>query len=341
MIGVRARPGCPARWPRAAPRSPRTTCGCCSNFARKLVLAFDADAAGQAAAERFYEWERELRDRGRGGRPARRAATRPTWPGPTPSALRGRGRGRRAVPRVPRRPGARRRPTWHTPEGRARAAEAALAVIAEHPERARPRPVRDGGRRPLPASTPDRLRAMLRRRRRPPVATPRAGAAADERPPPRAGARPSAEPELAVLRRSSTHRATVEPGSHDVLFADRPPRGGVPRAHGRDADRATRRSRRPIPSVADLLARLAVEERRRRARRRRRPARCTSAVERASSPSCDARRRGRRRPRRTATQVSGSSCSHRRELRRAGHRRPDAADAVASLARLDRAREAA
>ena len=27
--------------------------------ARKLVLAFDADSAGQAAAERFYRWERE------------------------------------------------------------------------------------------------------------------------------------------------------------------------------------------------------------------------------------------------------------------------------------------
>jgi DNA primase len=28
-------------------------------YARRLVLAFDADAAGQAAAERFYQWERE------------------------------------------------------------------------------------------------------------------------------------------------------------------------------------------------------------------------------------------------------------------------------------------
>ncbi len=27
------------------------------NFARRIVLAYDADAAGQAAAERFYEWE--------------------------------------------------------------------------------------------------------------------------------------------------------------------------------------------------------------------------------------------------------------------------------------------
>jgi len=28
------------------------------NFARRIVLAYDADTAGQAAAERFYEWER-------------------------------------------------------------------------------------------------------------------------------------------------------------------------------------------------------------------------------------------------------------------------------------------
>src|SRR5438309_2852881 len=28
------------------------------NFARRVVLGYDADAAGQAAAERFYEWER-------------------------------------------------------------------------------------------------------------------------------------------------------------------------------------------------------------------------------------------------------------------------------------------
>src|SRR5207247_1818808 len=28
------------------------------NFARRVVLAYDADSAGQQAAERFYEWER-------------------------------------------------------------------------------------------------------------------------------------------------------------------------------------------------------------------------------------------------------------------------------------------
>ena len=121
-------------------------------FARRLVLAFDADAAGQAAAERFYEWERRfdldvaVAALPKGIDPATwRAAIRrccgPRWPN--------------AVPflgfRVGRVLDAAR---LSTPEGRARAAEAALAVIARAPERARARPVRDAGRRSLPASTP-------------------------------------------------------------------------------------------------------------------------------------------------------------------------------------------
>lgn len=31
-----------------------------TNFARRIVLAYDADSAGQAAAERFYDWEQRL-----------------------------------------------------------------------------------------------------------------------------------------------------------------------------------------------------------------------------------------------------------------------------------------
>ena len=30
------------------------------NFARRIILAYDADAAGQGAAEKFYEWEQKL-----------------------------------------------------------------------------------------------------------------------------------------------------------------------------------------------------------------------------------------------------------------------------------------
>ena len=87
------------------------------NFARRIVLAYDADGAGQAAAGRFYEWERKHRGRRGGGRPARRDATPASWPAPIPTALRARRR-RRPSPflqfRVDRildagRPGARPR----------------------------------------------------------------------------------------------------------------------------------------------------------------------------------------------------------------------------------------
>ena len=40
-----------------AHRGPRRSC--CKRFASRVVLAFDADAAGQGAAERFYEWEQK------------------------------------------------------------------------------------------------------------------------------------------------------------------------------------------------------------------------------------------------------------------------------------------
>ena len=55
------------------------------SFAHRVVLAFDADAAGQNAAARFYEWERayEIDVAVAACRPP--ASTRPTWPGPSPT----------------------------------------------------------------------------------------------------------------------------------------------------------------------------------------------------------------------------------------------------------------
>ncbi len=100
-------------------------------FAGRVVLAFDADAAGEAAAERFYEWERRYdmavsvarlpsgRDPGdmAGSDPA---GLRASVEDPLPFL-------HFRVQRVL----AGRPPT--TPEARARAAEAALAVVNEHP----------------------------------------------------------------------------------------------------------------------------------------------------------------------------------------------------------------
>jgi DNA primase len=100
-------------------------------FAGRIAIAFDADAAGQAAAERFYEWERSydielvVADLPVGVDPADLART-------DPPALRK--AVEHAVPflgfRVDRVLG---QADLSSPERRARAAEAALAVIAEHP----------------------------------------------------------------------------------------------------------------------------------------------------------------------------------------------------------------
>jgi DNA primase len=102
------------------------------NFASRVVLAFDADGAGQAAAGRFYEWEHRLEidvavaDLPPGSDPGELART-------DPDALRG--AIEQAKPflrfRVERILDAAQ---LDTAEGRAKAADAALAAVAEHPD---------------------------------------------------------------------------------------------------------------------------------------------------------------------------------------------------------------
>ena len=100
-------------------------------FGRRIVLAFDADAAGQAAAERIYEWERALEvdvavaKLPDGVDPADLAAN-------DPDALRAAIDD--AVPFLGFRLGrALAAGDLRTPEGRARTAERAVAVVREHP----------------------------------------------------------------------------------------------------------------------------------------------------------------------------------------------------------------
>ena len=108
------------------------------SFARRVVLAFDADAAGQGAAERIYAWERQLdldvavARLPAGQDPGDLART-------DPEAL------RRAVDEA--EPFLRfrlgrvfDRARLDSPEGRARAAREAMAVVGEHPDAG----VRDG-----------------------------------------------------------------------------------------------------------------------------------------------------------------------------------------------------
>ena len=101
------------------------------NFARRIVLAYDADAAGQAAAERFYEWERRFEVDIRVA--ALPPGSRPGRPGPQdPAAL------ARAVDDARPFLGFRlerlfARADLRPPEGRARAAAEAMAMVGEHP----------------------------------------------------------------------------------------------------------------------------------------------------------------------------------------------------------------
>ena len=102
-----------------------------TNFARKIVLAYDADIAGQAAAERFYEWEDRFQV-------DIRVAAIPAGADPAdlarsdPDAL------RKAVEDARPFLGFRierllARSDLSSPESRARAAGEALALIREHP----------------------------------------------------------------------------------------------------------------------------------------------------------------------------------------------------------------
>ncbi|MGO9029870.1 MAG: DNA primase, partial [Acidimicrobiales bacterium] len=102
------------------------------NFAKRVVLAFDADGAGQSAAGRFYEWER---------RHEVDVAVADLPPGADPGEL------ARTDPQALRDAIARARPFLQfrverllatadltTAEGRAKAADTALAAVAEHPD---------------------------------------------------------------------------------------------------------------------------------------------------------------------------------------------------------------
>ena len=102
------------------------------NFAKRIVLAYDADAAGQSATSRVYEWERKhevdvvVADLPGGSDPGELARTDPTA---LARAI------KEARPflqfRVDRMLNAG---DLTTAEGRARAAEAALTAVAEHPD---------------------------------------------------------------------------------------------------------------------------------------------------------------------------------------------------------------
>jgi DNA primase len=245
--------------------------------ARRLVLAFDADGAGQAAAERFYRWEREhdlevaVADLPAGQDPADVAGSDPdrlvaAVEGATPFL---RFRLDRAFAAA----------DLGSNEGRARAAERALAIVAEHPsELVRDQYLMDVASRCR--VEPDRLRPLLdkvRSRPRVAVASPPNGSsrgaprAVDNRPddvPP-----PGGGPAAAAARRSARHgsgpalevlrHAVHDPGAVgawlDADLFDDPLQREVYETLLATDTHADALATAP-DEVADLLARLIVDE---------------------------------------------------------------------------------
>lgn len=182
------------------------------SFARRVVLAFDADAAGQNAADRFYGWEKTyevdvaVAALPSGVDPAELART-------DPDAL-----VRAVAEAVPflqfRVNRTLERMPMGSAEQRARAAEAALAVIAEHPNEL----VRDQYLMAVASRTridADRLRSLLR---------PSEGRGVRVRPA-AVSSVPTAEPavdgpETEALQMMVDRRDEIEPWLHEVLFSD-------------------------------------------------------------------------------------------------------------------------
>jgi DNA primase len=226
-----------------------------TRFAKRVVLAFDADAAGQSAAERFYEWERRY-----GIQVA--VAALPPGADPADLALSDPPALRKAVEqatsflgfRVDRaldRPAAELR----SPEGRAAAAEAALAMIREHPNEI----VREEYAARVAARlglAPQRL-AQLANRRGGPVRV--------DRPAPdrRAGRESGPEVELVrlALHRGDELAELVDltaPGRAEVLVTDD---GLLAALRARQAAPSLRAAIDAAdPATAEVLLRLGVEE---------------------------------------------------------------------------------
>jgi len=248
------------------------------NFAKRIVLAYDADAAGQSATSRVYEWERKhevdvvVAAMPGGSDPGDLARTDP---GALASAI------KEARPflqfRVDRMLAAG---DPKTAEGRARAAEAALTAVAEHPDDL----VRDQYVMQLAdfcKVDPDRLRERLDHlRAHPPTETParRGRARRGDEPPPMeypeddgdryapeddgrgaalaAALRPG--PGLEALKLAVHRPEDVADRVHAVLFVDRLQRQAFVALLENDSVHEAVET--ASPEVASLLRRVIVEE---------------------------------------------------------------------------------
>ena len=178
-----------------------------------MTLAYDADAAGQAAAERCYQWEQrfevqfQVADLPPGRDPADVGRD-------DPEALVDAVDARDAVPRVPHRPTARDRRPVDRSRARARARSDAAVAGRRTSERSRARPVRHEARGPAR----HRSRPAARRPLRAPHARP-------QREPTRPAAAPSADRPVDRRELDALRWAVLAPemmsGRLDLaLFAD-------------------------------------------------------------------------------------------------------------------------
>ena len=228
------------------------------NFGRRVVLAYDADAAGQAAAERFYEWERKL-DLDLA------VVSFPQGTDPGDMARRDPDGLRKAVTEARPFLGFRldrvlEAADLRTNEGRARAAAAAMQVIAEHPDPL----VRDQYLMEVADRTrlaPDRLRELARAGRRAPAGPApeaRRPAAPPQREPQPAGRPARRGPELEALGLMAHRREEIDGLLHESLFADELYAAAYValRSAGSIGDALEAAD----PGAAGLLQRIAVEE---------------------------------------------------------------------------------
>ncbi|MGP8208080.1 MAG: DNA primase [Acidimicrobiales bacterium] len=238
-----------------------------TGFSRRIVLAYDADPAGQGAAEHFYDWERRFDAE-------ISVVSLPAGADPADLAQSDPERLRQAVLGATPYLGFRLERLFahadlRNPEGRARAAEASLALIAEHPDalvrdqylmqvsdrcrlspdqlRALPRPVPATAGRPAAASPGTPVPSAPRARPGP------APGPLPARPP---GRSPLPRPEMEALR-LAVHRPDQVAGRlHPVLFRSELARATFAELAGAMTLHAAIES--AAPEVADLLSQLAV-----------------------------------------------------------------------------------
>jgi DNA primase len=225
-----------------------------TGFSRRVVLAYDADAAGLGAAEHFYDWEQRFQAD---------IAVVALPPGTDPADLAKTDPGtlRQAVADAQPYLGFRLERLFaqadlRNPEGRARAAEAAMQLISEHPDAL----VKDQYLMQVADRcrlTPEQLRGLRAPSRPPSRQSP--GAPAPAAPSPARVNRPAVpRPELEGLRLVVHHPGEVA-GRIDIsLFSSELAK----EAFGELASAMTLPDaiEAAAPPVADLLAQLAVED---------------------------------------------------------------------------------